>query len=517
MGFNDHMHPRNPYKNSPPDFRVLADKFEYFRKFAKDNKAGEFSINFKDPESLRALTCALLESDFGLKLSIPLDRLIPTVPLRLNYILWIEDLLACVPDAQRRAVVRGFDIGSGASCIYALLGAKLNNWHILATEVDELSVSFAKENVKCNGLEGNIEVKQVTQGSFLKIPLEDEEIKEFDFCMCNPPFFISEFEASYGNTRSGKRPQPSGICTGAETEIVTGGGEVEFVRGIINDSLLLKEHFSWYTTMLGKKSSVAPVLACLSKNGIKTTITTEFCQGHTMRWGVAWSFLPDVKVQEIPSKRRKRNKKTKPLQFVIPDEFMATSASCETETQIPDRVTAIGLYIKKLLIELKVFVHEEGKEDKSKGIFVLQCHACEMTWAHQRRKRRENLRKVSPEAKTSESQSGCVDEVAIRDTSDETKVRTVFKSDATDLGETCESLFPESYNPSNSVKNDSNQDENASRPLLLFTLRVGAGAEIASNVSRDVVVLEIIWVDGQNKNDLYQLFQFLQNKILKGL
>lgn len=58
--------------------------------------------------------------------------------------------------------------------------------------------------------------------------------------------------------------------------------------------------------------------------------------------------------QEIPSKRRKRNKKTKPLQFVIPDEFMATSASCETETQIPDRVTAIGLYIKKLLIELKV-------------------------------------------------------------------------------------------------------------------------------------------------------------------
>lgn len=167
--------------------------------------------------------------------------------------------------------------------------------------------------------------------------------------------------------------------------------------------------------------------------------------------------------------------------------------------------------------ELQVFVHEEGKEDKSKGIFVLQCHACEMTWAHQRRKRRENLRKVSPEAKTSESQSGCVDEVAIRDTSDETKVRTVFKSDATDLGETCESLFPESYNPSNSVKNDSNQDENASRPLLLFTLRVGAGAEIASNVSRDVVVLEIIWVDGQNKNDMYQLFQFLQNKILKGL
>ena len=46
--------------------------------------------------------------------------------------------------------------GSGASCIYPLLGAKLNNWHFIATEVDEASVSFAKENVKCNDLENNI-------------------------------------------------------------------------------------------------------------------------------------------------------------------------------------------------------------------------------------------------------------------------------------------------------------------------------------------------------------------------
>ena len=47
--------------------------------------------------------------------------------------------------------------GSGASYIYPLLGAKLNNWHFLATEVDESSVSFAKENVKSNGLENHIQ------------------------------------------------------------------------------------------------------------------------------------------------------------------------------------------------------------------------------------------------------------------------------------------------------------------------------------------------------------------------
>lgn len=47
-------------------------------------------------------------------------------------------------------------LGTGASCIYPLLGAKLNGWHFLATEVDELSVSFAEKNVKGNGLESKI-------------------------------------------------------------------------------------------------------------------------------------------------------------------------------------------------------------------------------------------------------------------------------------------------------------------------------------------------------------------------
>ena len=73
------------------------------------------------------------------------------------------------------------------------------------------------------------------------MPLQDEEQKAFDFCMCNPPFFISEFEASHGSARSEKRPQPTGVCTGAQTETVTGGGEVEFVKEIIKDSLILKE------------------------------------------------------------------------------------------------------------------------------------------------------------------------------------------------------------------------------------------------------------------------------------
>lgn len=66
-----------------------------------------FSVNFKEPEAVRALTCTLLKEDFGLTIEIPLERLIPTVPLRLNYIHWVEDLI----DGQKQPR-RGIDIGT---------------------------------------------------------------------------------------------------------------------------------------------------------------------------------------------------------------------------------------------------------------------------------------------------------------------------------------------------------------------------------------------------------------------
>ena len=80
-------------------------------------------------------------------------------------------------------------------------------------------------------------------GSFLQTALKDEKDTKFDFCMCNPPFFVNEYEAFHGIARSAKRHQPTGVCTGTETETVTGGGEVEFVKAIIRDSIALNATF----------------------------------------------------------------------------------------------------------------------------------------------------------------------------------------------------------------------------------------------------------------------------------
>ena len=63
---------------------------------------------------------------------------------------------------------------------------------------------------------------------------------QYHFCMCNPPFFKDGEERYGGVARSGSRPLPSTVSTGDLSETITAGGEVEFVRRMIKDSLKLK-------------------------------------------------------------------------------------------------------------------------------------------------------------------------------------------------------------------------------------------------------------------------------------
>lgn len=82
-------------------------------------------------------------------MQIPTNKLIPTIPLRFNYILWIEDLLSTTDNTD---IVRGIDIGTGASCVYPLICAKRYNWHMIGTENDLESSKSAKENISRNNL-----------------------------------------------------------------------------------------------------------------------------------------------------------------------------------------------------------------------------------------------------------------------------------------------------------------------------------------------------------------------------
>ena len=80
-----------PSTKLPPGQQTLSPNKQ--RKFA-------YTLDFSKPEALRELTYAVLKRDFNLDVHLPLDKLIPAVPQRLNYIHWIEDLVKLCEECE---------------------------------------------------------------------------------------------------------------------------------------------------------------------------------------------------------------------------------------------------------------------------------------------------------------------------------------------------------------------------------------------------------------------------------
>ncbi|KAK3389466.1 hypothetical protein B0H63DRAFT_492402 [Podospora didyma] len=276
-------HFRNLYASNS-NFKQLAKQDADFAAFLKDSG----QLDFNDPAAVMQLTKALLKVDFGLRIELPDDRLCPPVPNRHNYILWLKDLMDTTSYEQPGRKLCGLDIGTGASCIYPLLGTAQRPWNFIATDIDVKNLGYARKNVQLNALEDRIQVIERQSDDSL-LPLDDADIQSIDFVMTNPPFYVSEDEM-LASANEKERP-PNSACTGAPVEMVCHGGEVTFVGRLLRESLVLRERVQWYTSMVGKASSLPPLITELRKNNIDNFAVTEFVQGNkTRRWALGWSF-----------------------------------------------------------------------------------------------------------------------------------------------------------------------------------------------------------------------------------
>ncbi|KAL2066324.1 hypothetical protein VTL71DRAFT_2395 [Oculimacula yallundae] len=328
----------NIYKDEI-DFAALAIQDAEFAKALKSNG----QLDFSNPESVQQLTKSLLKRDFGLNITLPPDRLCPPVPNRLNYILWIQRLLDTTSESYRDSYdpereVLGLDTGTGASCIYPLLGCSQRpKWRFAGTDIDEKSFQYAKQNVQDNGLQNRIKLLQ-TQSEDPLLPLDKMGFENIDFSMCNPPFYTSTTEML--SSASLKSRPPFTACTGSASEMVTPGGEVHFISRMIDESLRLKDRVQWYTSMLGKFSSVEPLVKKLRENGVGNFAVTEFVQGsRTRRWGLAWSFdalRPSVDIARGVSSLQK-------ALLPFPGEYLIASDRNHTE---------VGGYVDSTLSQL---------------------------------------------------------------------------------------------------------------------------------------------------------------------
>lgn len=334
---------------------------------------GKIKLDFKDPEAVRRLTKCCLKKDFNLDIEIPPDKLLPTLPLRINYILWIEDLLNHCEMVNDEIV--GVDIGTGACCIYCLLSVRMNNnWKMFALEIDKENVIYAKANISKNHLDDKVVVIDQEGSDKIFERLFAENDKKKTFTICNPPFFTSEKQMIEGENRTGKRKRhhSSPMRESAET-VFNDGGEFGFVTKILNESLELRNQIDIYTTMFGCKRNFEKFMALLKSHKIENFTTTELVQGKVCRWAIAWSFSKALsnyanKIILKPEKSRSV------LNHVIENANF---------TEIHTRILKI---LNELKISTKLLKNENNK------LVQYELVATENTWSNQRRKRRAKQR-----------------------------------------------------------------------------------------------------------------------------
>lgn len=480
MALNKKMHPRNPYK-TPPSFKDLALKNEEFRKNAKIEISGKVSIDFKNAESLRALTRALLKEDWGLDIVLPPEYLVPTLPLRLNYILWLEDLVSALKIIDSGSPIYGIDIGTGASCIYPLLAAKKNGWHMLGVEKDEKCFKHAQENVERNNLESLIKIRK-NDGESIIVPsiLNDvfgPEPNVFHFTMCNPPFYASEEElekTSKSRSTNHPRPPPHNARTGSPHEVVVDGGEVAFIFKMIDESFEVRDKIQIFSTMLGHKSSFSKILKYLKEKDIQEIASTEFCQGHVTRWGLAWSHTVKLTCESFTVENVGPKQKPKPpLRYIIPN---GENNSIRTFDSLLHEVKSL---LDQLNMEYKCVI----KDVKSVGF---QVTAYSKTWSNQRRKRRDKIRNTSESGKEETVLSDAVN----------------IKEEGAESKPSCRDDGKESDEPPSKKLRLSEEG-----PLVVMGL-------IFREDEAEGYILEMNWLHGRGgKDSVHQILQYFKNNM----
>lgn len=243
-----------------------------------------------------------------------------------------------------------------------------------AAESNDQSIELARENIARNELTDRITILHTED------PLSDIEMNrqwDLDFTMCNPPFFDENADAEeQSKNRTGNRPPPNNVKTGIACELMTPGGEVTFVKKMIRQSLELHSHVKVFSTMLGHKTSVNHILDELKAHDICNFITSEFCQGRTTRWGVAWTHLYTWVLRKTP-----------PLGITQPKEPLIFT---------PDDVDDTELAASKLTQILKALANDPDAECIiQESDDYLRMLAFKNTWSNQRRRRREQMRSHS--------------------------------------------------------------------------------------------------------------------------
>lgn len=293
------LHPRN--KNIERyDLDALVKAIPSLKKFVTPNKYGDDSVDFSNPEAVKSLNKALLHYYYGIEhWDFPDENLTPPIPGRADYLHHLADVLrehnfGKIPTG---AMITCFDIGTGASCIYPILGVTEYDWNFIASDIDPKSIASAEKIVAANpSLKGKVELKLQENPRDILFGIIPRESK-IDLAMCNPPFHASVEDAEKGSIRkvqnlTGKEVEKATLnFAGKYSEMVTYGGEYKFIHNLIRESKTYAENCYWFSTLVSKQSNVKGIQKALRTADATEIKTIPMGTGNKSSRIIAWTFL----------------------------------------------------------------------------------------------------------------------------------------------------------------------------------------------------------------------------------
>lgn len=293
------MH-KNNLHNKKYDFDKLTQGLETLSQFVFTNEYQTQTIDFANPEAVKALNKALLNTYYGITYwDFPDENLCPPIPSRADYIHHLTDLLR---RSNLEKECKILDIGTGATCIYPLLGQAINNWHFVGTDIEEQSLQTAQKIITTNNLSDTIELRLQNDQSHI---LDGIIIPTDKFCasICNPPFYRSEEDAMEATKTKlkGLGSQKEKVVrnfSGTSRELSYKGGEKAFLHTYLYESTRYKKQCFWFTSLVSNSNHVKSMQESLTKLGTTEIQVIDMIQGNKISRIVAWTFLTKAEQNE---------------------------------------------------------------------------------------------------------------------------------------------------------------------------------------------------------------------------
>lgn len=290
------LHPRNKH-NSNYNFAELIQNYPNLNTFVFTNQYGNQTIDFANPQAVRSLNQALLKCFYQIDYyELPQTNLFPPIPGRADYIHYIADLLAkgingTLPTGSG---IKILDIGTGANCVYPIIGNKSYGWTFVGTEIDKPAFQTANTIIAKNQLSNSVTLRfQNSKRNVFRNIVQTTD--KFDCVICNPPFHDSKDAATKGTQRKlknlGKAIEGKPVLNfgGQNNELWCEGGEKAFITNMIYESVHIQSQVKWFTVLVSKKENLKGFYKTLEK--VKANFETiEMQQGNKSSRILAWQF-----------------------------------------------------------------------------------------------------------------------------------------------------------------------------------------------------------------------------------